>query len=88
MERLEKKCLSKEEITEDDFMMEPMEKVPKLTEDWCEEVAKEEVAKEEVAKEEDSNKENQEDEAMEEDAKAKDEAIEKQPEHGSVPYFR
>ena len=78
MERLEKKCLSKEEITEDDFMMEPMEKVPKLTENWCEEVAKEEH----------DNKENQEDEAMEEDAKVKDDAIEKQPEHGSVPYFR
>ena len=59
-------------------MMEPMEKVPKLTENWCEEVAKEEH----------DNKENQEDEAMEEDAKVKDDAIEKQPEHGSVPYFR
>merc|ERR1712110_398971 len=42
LEKLEKKCLSKEEITEEDFILEPMEKVPKLTEDWCEEVAKEE----------------------------------------------
>ena len=71
--------MSKEEITEEDFMMEPMEKVPKLTEDWCEEVAKEE-----------NNKENQEGEAMDEDSEAKDYAVEneKQPEHGSVPYFR
>ena len=77
--------MSKEEITEEDFMMEPMEKVPKLTEDWCEEVAKEE----DNNKEED-NKENEKEEAMEEDAKAKDDVVEteKQPEHGSVPYFR
>ena len=71
--------MSKEEITEEDFMIEPMEKVPKLTEDWCEEVAKEE-----------DNKEIEEEEAMEEDTKAKDDIVEteKQPEHGSVPYFR
>ena len=71
--------MSKEEITEEDFMIEPMEKVPKLTEDWCEEVAKEE-----------DNKEKEEEEAMEEDAKAEDDVVEteKQPEHGSVPYFR
>ena len=71
--------MSKEEITEEDFMIEPMEKVPKLTEDWCEEVAKEE-----------DNKEKEEEEAMDEDAEAKDDVVEteKQPEHGSVPYFR
>ena len=71
--------MSKEEITEEDFMIEPMEKVPKLTEDWCEEVAKEE-----------DNKKKEEEEAMEEDAKAKDGVVETetQPEHGSVPYFR
>ena len=62
-------------------MMEPMEKVPKLTEDWCEEVAKEEDDQE------DNNKENQQAESMEEDTKTKDGAVEK-PEHGSVPYFR
>ena len=71
--------MSKEEITEEDFMIEPMEKVPKLTEDWCEEVAKEE-----------DNKEKEEEEAMDEDAEGKDDVVEteKQPEHGSVPYFR
>ena len=79
LERLEKKCLSKEEITEEDFMLEPMEKVPKLTEDWCEDIAKEEDDRD--------NKGNQEEEAMEEDTRAKDDAVEK-PEHGSVPYFR
>ena len=81
LEKLEKKCLSKEEITEEDFMMEPMEKVPKLTEDWCEEVAKEEDDQE------DNNKENQQAESMEEDTKTKNDTVEK-PEHGSVPYFR
>ena len=81
LERLEKKCLSKEEITEEDFIVEPMEKVPKLTEDWCEEVAKEEN------KEEENIKESQAEEPMEEDSNAKDDAEEK-PEHGSVPYFR
>ena len=77
MERLEKKCQSKEEITEEDFILEPMEKVPKLAEGWCEEVAKEE------------NKENQEELAiMEEETGGLEKVEEKQIEHGSVPYFR
>merc|ERR1712112_775020 len=71
-----------EEITEEDFIVEPMEKVPKLTVDWCEE-----VAKEENKEEEENNKESQAEEPMEEDSNAKDDAEEK-PEHGSVPYFR
>ena len=75
MERLEKKCQSKEEITEEDFILEPMEKVPKLAEGWCEEVANEE------------DKENQEDVAMEETG-GLEKVEEKQIEHGSVPYFR
>ena len=89
--RLEKKCQSKEEITEEDFASEEGimgnkvvimgNKVPKLTEDWCEEVAKEEN------KEEENIKESQAEEPMEEDSNAKDDAEEK-PEHGSVPYFR
>jgi len=88
LERLEKKCQSKEEITEEDFASEEEimgnkmaimgNKVPKLTEDWCEDVVKE------------LDRQNQEGEAMEED---KDEveilkSQEQQPEHGSVPYFR
>ena len=76
MERLEKKCQSKEEITEEDFILEPMEKVPKLAEGWCEEVANEE------------DKENQEEEAMEEETGGLEKVEEKQIEHGSVPYFR
>ena len=76
MERLEKKCQSKEEITEEDFILEPMEKVPKLAEGWCEEVANEE------------DKENQEDVAMEEETGGLEKVDEKQIQHGSVPYFR
>ena len=76
MERLEKKCQSKEEITEEDFILEPMEKVPKLAEGWCEEVANEE------------DKENQEEEAMEEETGGLEKVEEKQIEHGSVSYFR
>merc|ERR1712013_596068 len=51
LERLEKKCQSKEAITEEDFASEEEimgnkmvimgNKVPKLTEDWCEDVVKE-----------------------------------------------
>ena len=76
MERLEKKCQSKEEITEEDFILEPMEKVPKLAEGWCEEVANEE------------DKENQEEEAMEEESGGLEKVEEKQIQHGSVSYFR
>ena len=76
MERLEKKCQSKEEITEEDFILEPMEKVPKLAEGWCEEVANEE------------DKENQEEEAMEEETGGLEKVEEKQIQHGSVSYFR
>ena len=76
MERLEKKCQSKEEITEEDFILEPMEKVPKLAEGWCEEVANEE------------DKENQEDVAMEEETGGLEKVEEKQIQHGSVSYFR
>ena len=76
MERLEKKCQSKEEITEEDFILEPMEKVPKLAEGWCEQVANEE------------DKENQEDVAMEEETGGLEKVEEKQIQHGSVSYFR
>jgi len=83
--RLEKKCQSKEEITEEDFASEEGimgnkvvimgNKVPKLTEDWCEDVVKE------------LDKQNQGEEAMEEEKKEAE--IEETPvEHGSVPYFR
>ena len=85
MERLEKKCQSKEEITEEDFASEEGimgnkvvimgDKVPKLSEDWCEDVVKE------------MDKQNQGEEAMEEEKKQAD--TEEMPvEHGSVPYFR
>ena len=67
LERLEKKCQSKEAITEEDFAAEEEimgnkmvvmgNKVPKLTEDWCEDVVKE------------LDKENQGEEAMEEERK-------------------
>merc|ERR1719209_249912 len=50
-------------------------KVPKLTEDWCEDVVKE------------LDKQNQGEEAMEEEEK-KAETEETSVEHGSVPYFR
>ena len=76
MERLEKKCQSKEEITEEDFILEPMEKVPKLAEGWCEQVANEE------------DEENQEDVAMEEETGGLEKVEEKQIQHGSVSYFR
>ena len=88
LERLEKKCQSKEAITDEDFASEEEimgnkvvimgNKVPKLTEDWCEDVVKE------------LNLQNQEGEAMEEN-KDDDEiskSQEEQSEHGSVPYFR
>ena len=85
LERLEKKCQSKEEITEEDFASEEGimgnkvvimgDKVPKLSEDWCEDVVKE------------MDKQNQGEEAMEEEKKQAD--TEEMPvEHGSVPYFR
>ena len=83
--RLEKKCQSKEEITEEDFASEEGimgnkmvimgNKVPKLTEDWCEDVVKE------------LDKQNQGEEAMEEEKK-ETETEEALVEHGSVPYFR
>ena len=85
LERLEKKCQSKEEITEEDFASEEEimgnkmvvmgNKVPKLTEDWCEDVVKE------------LDKENQGEEAMEEERKEANNE-ETPVEHGSVPYFR
>ena len=85
MARLEKKCQSKEEITEEDFASEEGimgnkvvimgNKVPKLTEDWCEDVVKE------------LDKQNQGEEAMEEEKKEA-EIGETLVEHGSVPYFR
>ena len=85
LERLEKKCQSKEEITEEDFASEEEimgnkmvvmgNKVPKLTEDWCEDVVKE------------LDKENQGEEAMEEERKEAN-TEETTVEHGSVPYFR
>merc|ERR1712013_957099 len=81
LERLEKKCQSKEAITDEDFASEEEimgNKMAKLTEDWCEDVVKE------------LDLQNQEGEAMEEN-KDDDEiskSQEEQPEHGSVPYFR
>ena len=81
---MEKKCQSKEEITEEDFASEEGimgnkvvimgNKVPKLSEDWCEDVVKE------------LDKQNQEEVAMEEKKEVGKE--ETHVEHGSVPYFR
>merc|ERR1719209_754924 len=51
-------------------------KVPKLTEDWCEDVVKE------------LDKQNQGEEAMEEEKSKEVETEETHVEHGSVPYFR